>query len=260
MRQPQRLRLAQPLPRLTRCTMPERLDRLRQAASPPEWPAADCRERLLADEGAATPDQPVTRRTAMARFPARTTGARGDVGVQPARDRNNSHDLAPWRFLDQGDKGVLRGPPGTGKPPLALARGRKASPPGERALCPSAMRRIATRTHASAENRRQERLQPYALPTRRIIDASGDSPMDQHGAPLCCPLLSRREARGAMILPAHHRCGPGGAGVGNPLIATAIVDRWRPHRGVMTITGDSSRLRDHQQAGWRRQPEPPSAS
>ena len=93
-----------------------------------------------------------------------------------------------------------------------------------------------------------------------MIDAIGDLPIDQHGAPLRFPRISRRDARGTIILTANQSFGPWGEVWGHPLIATAILDRVLQHRVVINIKGESSRLREKQKAGWLSKPEPPLAS
>jgi DNA replication protein DnaC len=257
---PPRLRLAEHLPRLKLCTIHERLDSLLQEASTQELTSADFLDRLLAEEVAAKPDKHVPMRTAMARFPYRKTCESFDLGFHPSRDRKKSHELATCRFLDHGDNGVLLGPPGTGTTHLAVAMGLKAIHQGYRTLFTSAMSLLATLTKADAENRLEERLKQYARPKLLIIDESGYIPIDQHGAHRFFPLISRRYERGAILLTANQSFGPWGDVFGNPLIATAILDRWLHHRVVLNIKGDSSRLREKQKAGWLRKPEPPRAS
>jgi DNA replication protein DnaC len=199
-------------------------------------------------------------RTARARFPYRKPFESVDVGVQPSLERHQSPELAPCRVIDHGDKGVVRGPPGTGKTPLAVALGLTAIHQGQRPRFTSAMRLSATLTKASAENRLEERLKQDALPKRLISDEIGDIPLEQHGAPLVFPLIARRYARGAIILTANPSCGPWGEVVGHPIIATASWDRWLPHRGVSNSKGDASRLRQTPKAGLLRKPELPSVS
>ena len=193
---------------------------------------ADFLDRMLAEEVAAKEGKHVTMRTAMARFPYRKTVESFDFGFQPSIDRKKIHELATCRFIDHGDNVVLLEPPGTGQAHLAVALGLKAIHQGSRTLFTSAMRLIATLTKAYAENRLEERLKQYALPKLLIIDEIGYIPIDQHGAHLFFQLISRRYERGAIILTANQSFGQWGEVFGNPIIATAILDRLLHHSVV----------------------------
>jgi DNA replication protein DnaC len=127
--------------------------------------------------------------------------------------------------------------------------GLKAVQQGHRTLFPSAMSLIAALMKAYAENRLEERLKHYSLPKLLIIDEIGYIPIDQHGAHLFFQLISRRYERGAIILTANQSFGQWGEVFGNPIIATAILDRLLHHSHVLNIKGDSYRLREKQKAG-----------
>jgi DNA replication protein DnaC len=148
MTHPQLVRLVEPLPRLKRWRVQERLDTLLQEASAQELPSSDFLDRLLTEEVTATEEKHVTMRTAMARFPYRKTLESFDCGFQPSVDRKQLQELATCHFLEHGDHLVFRGPPGTGKTPLAIALGLKAVQQGHRTLFTSAMSLIAALTKA----------------------------------------------------------------------------------------------------------------
>jgi DNA replication protein DnaC len=171
-------------------------------------------------------------------------------------DRQKLQELATGRYLEPGEHVVFLGPPGTGKTPLAIALGLKAVQQGHRTLFTSAVSLIAARTKAYAKNRLEERLKQYGLPTLLSVDEIGYIPIDQHGAHLFFQLISRRYERGAISLTANQSFGPWGEVFGNPISATAILDRLLHHRHVLKITGDSYRLREKQKAGLLKKAEP----
>jgi len=160
-----------------------------------------------------------------------------------------AEELATGRFLDHGEHVVFRGPPGTGKPHVASGLGLKAVQPGHRPRFTSAFTLIAALTKASADNRVEERLKLSTAPKRLIIDEIGYIPLDRHGAHLFFQLISRRYARGAIILPANQSFGQWAEVFGDPSVATAILDRLLHHSHVINITGDSYRLKEKQKAG-----------
>jgi DNA replication protein DnaC len=144
---------------------------------------------------------------------------------------------------------VFLGPPGTGTTHLAIGLGLKAVQQGHRTLFTAALSRIATLTKASAENRFEDRLKRYPVPKLLIIAEMGDIPIDRHGAHLFFQLISRRDERGAIILTANQGFGQWAEVFGDPIVATAILDRLLHHSHVIKMKGDAYRLREKQKAG-----------
>ena len=234
----------------------ERLETRRHEARAQELTDADCLERRRTAEVTAKEAQHGTMRTGMARFPDRTPLESCAFGVQPSVDRKTGQELATGRFLAHGDHVVFLGPPGPGKTHLAIALGLQAVQQRYHTRFTSAMSLIAAWTKADAETRLEERLKQSSLPKLRIIDEIGYLPLDQPGAHVVFQLIARRDERGSIVLTSNQSFGQWEEVFGTPIIATAILDRLWPHSVVINLTGDSSRLREKQQAGFLKKPAP----
>ena len=131
----------------------------------------------------------------------------------------------------------------------AVALGLQACAHGVRVLFATATGLIATLGKAFAEGRLDERLKLLVQPQLLIIDEIGYIPIDRQGANLFFQLVSRRYERGAIILTSNQSLGAWGDVFGDPVIATAILDRLLHHSVTVNIRGDSYRLREKMKAG-----------
>jgi DNA replication protein DnaC len=82
-----------------------------------------------------------------------------------------------------------------------------------------------------------------------IIDELGYLPFEANAAHLFFQLVSRRYERGAMLVTSNRAVGEWGMVFGDPVVATAILDRLLHHSHVVTIRGDSYRLRQKCRSG-----------
>jgi DNA replication protein DnaC len=257
MTDPQLVRLQEHLGHLKLFTIQARLESLLQDAGAQEVTYAEFLDRLLAEEVAAKHEKYVAMRMAMARFPYRKPLESFDFRFQPSVDRKKLLELTTGRFIEHGENVILLGPPGTGKTHLAIALGLKAIQQGYRTRFTAALPLIAALTKAYAENRLEERLKQYCLPKLLIIDEIGYIPIDRHGAHLFFQLISRRYERGAIILTSNQSFGQWAEIFGDPIIATAVLDRLLHHSHVLNIKGDSYRLKEKQKAGLLKQVSAP---
>lgn len=144
---------------------------------------------------------------------------------------------------------LLLGPPGVGKTHLAVALGREAIRHGYSVPFTTAAALMTTLVKAHSEGRLEERLSLYAKPKLPIVDELGYLPFEASAAHLFFQLVSRRYERGSLSIASNRHVGEWGEVFGDPVVATAILDRLLHHSHLLTIRGKSYRLREKRRSG-----------
>jgi DNA replication protein DnaC len=201
---------------------------------------------VLLSEGYATRE---TRRIDMALKTARLmpikTPAGFDFSFQPSLDRERIAALAQLDFIRRAEVVHLLGPPGTGKSDLATALGVAAVKAGKTVYRATLAELIEALVKADREGRLAEKLRFYARTSLLIVDEIGYLPLSNGGGNLFLQRVNARYEKGAMILTSNRGFAEWADVFGDPVVATALLDRPLHHAVVVQIEGASYRLRGH---------------
>jgi DNA replication protein DnaC len=207
--------------------------------------ALDALDLLLAEELTIRETRRIKAALMMARLTTIKTLAGFDFTFQPSLDKSRILTLAELGFIERNEVVHLLGPPGTGKSHLAVALGVEAVKAGRSVYFATLADIVSSLAKAEREGALRERLRFLARASLLIVDEIGYLPVIPGGGNLFFQLVNTRYERGAMILTSNRGFAEWGDVFGDPVVATALLDRLLHHAVVIQIEGSSYRLRQH---------------
>jgi DNA replication protein DnaC len=168
-----------------------------------------------------------------------------DFSFQPSLDKNRILALAELGFVERRQCVHFLGPPGTGKSHLAIALGVEAVKAGKSVYFSTLAELVDSMRKAEREGRLRERVKFLSRYSVLIVDEIGYLPVGSGGGNLFFQLVNACYERSAMIMTGNRGFGEWADIFGDPVVATALLDRLLHHAVVIPIEGNSYRLREH---------------
>lgn len=203
-------------------------------------------DQLLSEEVSTKEDRRLKTAMKTAGLPFEKTIEEYDFSFHPNLDKRSVMNLFDLQFIQQKENVIFLGPPGVGKSHLAVALGIKAAHFGV-GIYFTTMADLMLKLKKDAADGHIGKGRGYLKSGLLIVDEVGYIPVERKEAHLFFQFVCHRYEKSSTIMTSNKSFSEWADVFGDPVIATAILDRLLHHCHVVNIKGNSYRLKEHKQ-------------
>jgi DNA replication protein DnaC len=219
----------------------ETLEVRHQQAIDGSWSYVAFLARLLEDEVERRAQKQLALRLRRAAVNTTKTLEGFDFNFNPSLNRQQVLELATCAYIRQKRNVLICGPTGVGKTHLAQALVHEACRRGYTALFVNTARMLQHLNGGRADGTLERRLGVYLRPDVLVLDDFGLKPLRPPGPEDLYDVIHERYERGSIVLTSNRPPEEWPELFGDPLLASAGLDRLTHGASVVVITGVSFR-------------------
>jgi DNA replication protein DnaC len=224
----------------------ETLEARNRQAIDGQWSYVEFLSRLLEDEVERRAQKQLVLRLRRSKVNTTKTLEGFDFSFNPNLNRQQVVQLAACDYIREKRNLLICGPTGVGKSHLAQALIHEACRQGFTALYANTNKMLQHLNGGRADGSWERRLQTYLRPDLLVLDDFGLKPLLPPGPEDLYDVINERYEQGSIMLTSNRSPGEWPDLFGDPLLASAGLDRLAHAAEILVISGTSFRAQGRQ--------------